>query len=101
KFGLPETKRGLTAAGGGLLRLPLRIPYHLAMEAVLTGQPLSARRCSELGLVNRIAAPGGALEIALDLAGEIAANGPLAVRATKKVIAEVESWPADERFDRQ
>ena len=101
RFGLPETKRGLTAAGGGLLRLPLRIPYHLAMEAILTGQPLTARRCAEVGLVNRLVPSGEVLAAALALAAEIASNGPLAVRASKKVVTEVESWPADERFARQ
>lgn len=101
RFGLPETKRGLTAAGGGLLRLPLRIPYHLAMESILTAQPLTARRCAEIGLVNRLAPAGEVLATALELAAEIASNGPLAVRASKKVVTEVASWPAEERFDRQ
>lgn len=101
KFGLPETKRGLTAAGGGLLRLPFRIPYHLAMEAILTGEPISASRGLEFGLVNRLAPAGQSLTTAIELATTVAANGPLAVRASKKVVAEVASWPADERFDRQ
>jgi enoyl-CoA hydratase/crotonobetainyl-CoA hydratase len=100
-FGLPEVRRGLTAAGGGLLRLPSRIPYHLAMEAILTGRRLSAGWCAEQGLVNRIAPPGGALDAALELAEEIGGNGPLAVRASKKVIVESGDWTIAEAFERQ
>ncbi|QHE73179.1 crotonase/enoyl-CoA hydratase family protein [Rhodococcus sp. WAY2] len=100
-FGLPEVQRGLTAAGGGLLRLPSRIPYHLAMEAVLTGRRLSATWCAEQGLVNRIASPGAVLDTALELATEISRNGPLAVQASKRVVIESGNWPAQEAFDRQ
>ncbi|MBS9376526.1 crotonase/enoyl-CoA hydratase family protein [Rhodococcus sp. B50] len=100
-FGLPEVKRGLTAAGGGLLRLPSRIPYHLAMEAALTGRALSALWCSEAGLINRVVESGQALGAALALAQEIGANGPLAVKASKKVIVESANWTAAEVFDRQ
>ncbi|WP_368680304.1 crotonase/enoyl-CoA hydratase family protein (plasmid) [Rhodococcus opacus] len=100
-FGLPEVQRGLTAAGGGLLRLPSRIPYHLAMEAALTGRRLTAGWCAEQGLVNRIAPSGRALDTALDLAEEISGNGPLAVQATKKVIIESGNWATDEAFERQ
>lgn len=100
-FGLPEVQRGLTAAGGGLLRLPSRIPYHLAMEAALTGRRLTARWCAERGLVNRIAAPGRALDTALDLAEEISGNGPLAVQASKKVIIESGNWATDQAFEHQ
>jgi enoyl-CoA hydratase/crotonobetainyl-CoA hydratase len=100
-FGLPEVQRGLTAAGGGLLRLPSRIPYHLAMEAALTGRRLTAAWCAEHGLVNRIAPSGRALDIALDLAEEISRNGPLAVQASKRVIIESGNWTTDEAFERQ
>ena len=58
RFGIPEVKRGLFAAGGGLIRLPKRIPYHMAMELALTGDPVEAPRARELGLVNRVTAPG-------------------------------------------
>src|SRR5690625_113631 len=98
QFGLPETKRGLTAGGGGLLRLPHRIPYNLAMEAILTGRPFSAKRAAEFGMVNRLTAAGGALEAALELAEEIASNGPLAVRASKKVLTECGDWPLGEQL---
>jgi enoyl-CoA hydratase/carnithine racemase len=100
-FGLPEVQRGLTAAGGGLLRLPSRIPYHLAMEAVLTGRRLTAAWCAQQGLVNRVARPGHALDGAMQLAAEISRNGPLAVQASKRVIVESGNWSTDEAFDRQ
>ena len=95
-FGIPEVKRGLVAAGGGLLRLPQRIPYQIAMELALTGDTLPAQRAHELGLVNVLAEPGQVLEAAIELASRITANGPLAVAATKRVITESRSWaPAD------
>jgi enoyl-CoA hydratase len=101
KFGLPEVKRGLVAAGGGLLRLPQRVPYHLAMEWSLTGELIPAQRGYEVGLVNRITPKGGALDEALRMATAIAANGPLAVAASKRILVEAPEWPAAERFDRQ
>jgi len=101
KFGLPEVKRGLVAAGGGLLRLPQRVPYHLAMEWSLTGELIPAQRGYEVGLVNRITPKGGALDEALRMATTIAANGPLAVAASKRILVEAPEWPAAERFDRQ
>jgi enoyl-CoA hydratase len=100
-FGLPEVRRGLVAAGGGLMRLAARVPYALAAEWALTGGFVTAERAREAGLVNRVTAPGGALEGALELAAAIAANGPLAVRATKRILVEAPSWPAAEAFDRQ
>jgi enoyl-CoA hydratase len=101
KFGLPEVKRGLVAAGGGLLRLPQRVPYHLAMEWSLTGELIPAQRGYEVGLVNRLTPKGGALDEALAMATAIAANGPLAVAASKRILVEAPDWPAAERFDRQ
>jgi enoyl-CoA hydratase len=101
KFGLPEVKRGLVAAGGGLLRLPQRVPHHLAMEWSLTGELVPALRGYEVGLVNRITPKGGALDEALGMAKAIAANGPLAVAASKRILVEAPDWPAAERFDRQ
>lgn len=87
KFGLPEVKRGLAAAAGGLLRLPKILPYQLAMEIALTGDPITATRAHEFGLVNTITPAGGALDGARELGARIAANGPLAVRATKQVVS--------------
>lgn len=97
-FGIPEVKRGLVAAGGGLLRLPQRIAPAIAMELALTGENLPAPRAHELGLVNALTEPGGALDGALALAAKITANGPLAVAATKRVIVESRGWSPDEAF---
>jgi enoyl-CoA hydratase len=101
RFGIPEAKRGLVAAAGGLLRLPERIPRAVAMELALTGGFLDAPRAYDLGLVNRLADNGSALDAALELAHAIAANGPLATRASKRVIVESRGWPVEERFARQ
>jgi enoyl-CoA hydratase len=101
KFGLPEVKRGLVAAAGGLLRLPRKIPYQVAMELALTGEFLPAERAYDFGLVNALAEPGGALAAAREMAARVAANAPLAVRATKAIVAGGADWPADEFWDRQ
>src|ERR1700743_1197021 len=79
RLGIPEVKRSLVAAGGGLLRLPRMLPRNVAMEMALTGDFILAERGAELGLVNRLAEPGAALDVALELAGTIAANGALAL----------------------
>jgi len=101
RLGIPEVKRSLVAAGGGLLRLPRAVPRNVAMELALTGDPIEAERAHELGLVNRLAKPGEALAAALELAGTIAANGPLALAATKRILAESADWPDSEFFERQ
>jgi enoyl-CoA hydratase len=101
RFGLPETKRGLVAAGGGLMRLARRAPFHLAMEWALTGEFISADEAARAGLINRLVARGAALDAALDLAAAIARNGPLAVAATKRILIESRDWPAAEEFARQ
>lgn len=101
KFGLPEVKRGLAAAAGGLLRLPRRLPYHVAMECILTGDMFSAERAHAHGLVNRLVEPGQALDAALELAQSVAANGPLALIASKRVAQESADWTQAEMFDRQ
>ncbi|GAA1835866.1 crotonase/enoyl-CoA hydratase family protein [Pseudonocardia ailaonensis] len=92
-FGLPEVKRGLIAAGGGLLRLPGRAPHHLAMEIALLGDRLTATAAHRFGMVNRLVPDGAALGTARELAARIAANGPLAVAATKQVLTA--GWAAD------
>ena len=86
RFALPEVKRGLIAAGGGAIRLPQRVPHHIAMELLLTGEPIDGRRAAELGLVNRVAATGEAAAVALRLAERIADNAPLALAAVKKIV---------------
>jgi enoyl-CoA hydratase len=101
KLGIPEVKRSLVAAGGALLRLPRTLPRGVAMELALTGDPISAERGYELGLVNRLADPGGALDQALILAEAIAANGPLALTATKRVLIEGPDWSEAEFWQRQ
>jgi enoyl-CoA hydratase len=101
KLGIPEVKRSLVAAGGGLLRLPRVLPRNIAMELALTGDPILAERGFELGLVNRLAEPGGALDAALELAEQIAQNGPLALAASKRILTEAVDWPEAEFFERQ
>jgi enoyl-CoA hydratase len=100
-FGIPEVRRGLVAGGGGLLRLPQRIPSAIAMELALTGENLSAERAHALGMVNVLAEPGGALDAAIALAEKIAANGPLAVAVTKQIIVESRSWNPKDFFAEQ
>jgi enoyl-CoA hydratase len=101
KFGIPETKRSLVAGAGGLFRLPERIPPAIAMEYALTGAFFTAEQGHGWGMVNRLTEPGGALAGALALAEEIDANGPLAVRATKQIVANGRYWGQDERWKRQ
>jgi enoyl-CoA hydratase len=101
RVGIPEVKRSLVAAGGALLRLPRRMPYHLAMELALTGEPISAERAAELGIVNRLADPGQAVEAALALAGEISVNAPLALIASKRILQEQWDWSTQEAWTRQ
>lgn len=97
-FGIPEAKRGLIAGAGGLIRLPRRIPRAVALELALTGEAIDAQRALQVGLVNRVVPSGRLMDEALDLAGVIAANAPLAVRYSKKVmlesadLAEPEAW---------
>jgi enoyl-CoA hydratase len=101
KMGIPETKRSLVAAGGALLRLPRRMPYHVVMELALTGDHLPAERFHEFGVVNRLAEPGAALDTALELAAAIAKNGPLAITASKQIIEQQQDWSLEEMWDRQ
>lgn len=101
RFGLPEVTRGLIAAAGGLLRLPKRVPYTIAMEWALTGATIDAEAAHRAGLVSQLTASGGALDAAMDLARRIAANAPLSVRATKQVIVESADWSDAEAFERQ
>ena len=101
KLGIPEVKRSLVAAGGALLRMPRRMPYHVVMELALTGEPLPADRFHELGLVNRLVEPGAAVEAALELAATLAKNGPLALIATKQILQEQFDWTSAEMWERQ
>ena len=101
ELGIPEVRRGLAAAAGGVLRLRERLPRNVAMELALLGAPMGAVRLAELGLVNRVTPQGSALDVALALAEEIAANAPLSVAVGKRIVDESPSWDRDEAFDRQ
>lgn len=101
KFGIPEVKRGLAAAAGGLVRLPRQIPQRLAMELALTGDFIDAGRAAEMGLINRVVASGTALDGAKELAATICANGPLAVKVSKQVVVESAEWSSEEMWDKQ
>ncbi len=99
RFGLPEVKRALIAGAGGVFRLGRRMPMNVAMELALTGNAIDGDRAHSLGFVNRLTAPGEALGGALELAAEIAANAPMAVRETRRLVREAtpldesEAWP--------
>jgi enoyl-CoA hydratase/carnithine racemase len=87
RFGIPEVKRGLFAAGGGV-RLPARIPLAIALEMGLTGDPIDAARAKELGLINQVVPAAELRDAALALAARVSANGPLAVQATKQLMLD-------------
>ena len=101
KFGIPEVKRGLVAAAGGLMRLPRQLPQRIAMELALTGDFMDAERAAALGLINHVVPAGEAMTGALALAAKIAANGPLAVKISKQVITEQQDWSAETMFGKQ
>jgi enoyl-CoA hydratase len=92
-FGVPEVKRGLVAAAGGLFRLPRKLPRNVAMECILTGDPITAERAHGFGLVNVLCGDGEALQKAHELAGQIAANAPLAVRESRRIALEATDQP--------
>jgi enoyl-CoA hydratase len=101
RFGLPEVKRGLAAAGGGLVRLPRRIPQNIAMEIALTGEMVTAERLETYGLINRLCEPGQALQVATELAQVIAANAPMGVSASKRVVIRQRDWSTETMFEQQ
>ena len=101
KLGIPEAKRSLVAAGGALLRLPRRMPYHVVMELALTGDSMPAERFHELGVVNRLVEPGTAVDGALELAEALSANGPLALIAPKQILEQQFDWSTEEMWARQ
>lgn len=100
KFGIPEAKRGLVAAAGGVMMLPDQIPERVAMELALTGEFIDAPRAHALGMINHVV-EGSALDGAKELAAKIAANGPLAVRVSKQVMKESRGWAMEDRYDNQ
>lgn len=101
RFGIPEVKTGLIAGSGGLIRLPQRVPRQIAMEYALTGRLMTAAEAHRFGLVNTLTEPGKALDAARDLAREIAANAPLSVAMSKRIVNDAGFWPADEIWTRQ
>lgn len=100
KFGIPEAKRGLAAAAGGLIKLPRQIPPRIAMELALTGDFIDAARAYELGFVNRVV-DGASLPAALELAARVAENGPLALIASKAIVRDSHSWSDEEMWQKQ
>lgn len=100
-FGLPEVRRGLIAAAGGVLRLPQRVPFNIGMEMILTGEPITAARAAELGLVNLVVEPDEATASALAIARQISLNAPLAVAAAKKLAKAARNWSDTEGFGQQ
>ncbi|MBV9511093.1 MAG: crotonase/enoyl-CoA hydratase family protein [Caulobacteraceae bacterium] len=101
RFGLPEVKRGLAAAGGGLVRLPTQAPWRVALELALTGDMVSAERLERCGVINRLAPEGKALDVARAFAASIAENGPLAVAMSKRVMRESREWAPSEAMQKQ
>ncbi len=101
RLGIPEVNKGLFAAGGGLFRLPNRIPYGVAMEMALTSDPITAQQAHEIGLVTRLAEPGKAADVALELAERIAKNAPLAVAASKQIIRQTRGLTEEEAWKLQ
>ncbi|MEM7692639.1 MAG: crotonase/enoyl-CoA hydratase family protein [Pseudomonadota bacterium] len=99
-FGLPEVKRGLIAGAGGVINLPRRLPPSIAMQVILTGDPLSAERAYELGLVNDLVT-ARPLACAVSLAQRIARNAPLAVQGSKEVALASQDWLASEKEEKQ
>lgn len=93
QFGLPEVRRGLVPTSGGLFRAPRALPFNVARELLLTGDPISADRAERLGLVNRLTEPGAALDGALALAQRIVLNAPTSIRET---LGAVEAIVADD-----
>jgi enoyl-CoA hydratase len=100
-FGFPEVKRSMVAAAGGALILPRRIPFAIAMEMLISGHTINATRAYELGLLNRLVPPGEAVAVAIDLASDIAANGPLAVAATKLIARATYDWSLPDAWEQQ
>lgn len=100
RFGIPEAKRGLAAAAGGLIKLPRQIPPRIAMELALTGDFITAQRAYELGFVNQVV-EGPSLEAAKVLAARVAENGPLALIASKAIIRDSHEWTEADMWDKQ
>ena len=101
RFGLPEVRHNVVAVGGGLFRLPRRMPYHLAMELALTGEFKDADYFHRMGVVNRLVETGQALDAAVDWAQALLANGPTALAATKEIVQHSADWTDEEAWGAQ
>lgn len=101
RMGLPEVRHNLAAIGGGLFRLPRRIPYHIAMELALSGELKHAEYFAALGMVNRVVAPGEALAEAIALAERLLQNGPTALAAAKEIIFQGVNWTDEQAWEKQ
>ncbi len=101
KLGIPEVSVGLFAAAGGLLRLPSRVGYGKAMEMAITADPITAEEAFQYGLVVRLAEPGAAVTTAMELAERVARNAPLAVAASKQLVAKAPGATEDEFWELQ
>lgn len=101
KFGLTEVKRGLIAGEGGVIRLPRRLPYHVALKVLLTGEPITAVEANRYGLLSEMTAAGDALAVAQDLARRVAVNAPLALARVKEVVRDTQAVDDAEAFRRQ
>lgn len=101
RFGTPEVRRALVAAAGGALVLPTRIPMAIALEMLLTGQPINAERAEQVGLVNYVVDEGRALSRAMELATVIGANGPLALQASKAIARATSDWTSTTKWEEQ
>lgn len=101
KFGMPEVTRGLAARAGGIFRAPRVLPRAIALEMLLTGEPITAAVAHGHGLINRIVEDGTAAQVARLLAVKVAQNAPLAVEASKAFALESRTWTDDEAFARQ
>jgi enoyl-CoA hydratase len=100
RFGIPEVQRGLMAAAGGLIRLPKRVSLAIALELAMTGDPIDASRALELGLVNRVVPRDQVIDEALRLAERIAANSPVAVRCSRRMVREAVDLAEPAAWDR-
>lgn len=101
RMGLPEVRHNVVAIGGGLFRLPQRMPYHIAMELALSGQFKEAEFFEKHGLVNRISEPGKALDVAVELAESLLVNGPTALAASKEIMWQSRNWSDEEGWAKQ
>ncbi|OYD70352.1 crotonase/enoyl-CoA hydratase family protein [Rhodococcus sp. OK302] len=100
-MGIPEAAKALVAVGGGLFRLPKRMPYHLAMELALTGEPRSASYFAQWGLVNYVVETDSVFPTAVELARKIVASGPLAVKASTEIVRRAYDWTEETAWTRQ